>query len=60
MHHVRTLTKLKGNNEWEKLMLKRHRKTLVVCEDCNSMIPVSYTHLEVYKRQDTLRYGNAQ
>ena len=38
MHHVRTLTKLKGNKEWEKLMLKRHRKTLVVCEDCNSMI----------------------
>lgn len=38
MHHVRTLTKLKGNNEWEKLMLKRHRKTLVVCENCNSMI----------------------
>lgn len=38
MHHVRTLTKLKGNNEWEKLMLKRHRKTLVVCEDCNSLI----------------------
>ena len=38
MHHVRTLTKLKGNNEWEKLMLKRHRKTLVVCEDCNAMI----------------------
>ena len=38
MHHVRTLTKLKGNNEGEKLMLKRHRKTLVVCEDCNSMI----------------------
>ena len=38
MHHVRTLTKLKGNNVWEKLMLQRHRKTLVVCEDCNSMI----------------------
>ena len=38
MHHVRTLTKRKGNNEGEKLMLKRHRKTLVVCEDCNSMI----------------------
>ena len=43
MHHVRTLTKLKGNNEWEKLMLKRHRKTLVVCEDCNSMICLLYT-----------------
>ena len=38
MHHVRTLTKLKGTHEWEKLMLQRHRKTLVVCEDCNSMI----------------------
>lgn len=38
MHHVRTLAKLKGNNEWEKLMLQRHRKTIVVCEDCNSMI----------------------
>ena len=38
MHHMRTLTKLKGNNEWEKQMLQRHRKTLVVCEDCNSMI----------------------
>lgn len=38
MHHVRNLTKLKGCNEWEKLMLKRHRKTLVVCEDCNSTI----------------------
>ncbi len=38
MHHVRTLTKLKGNNEWEKLMLKRHRKTLVVCEECNTRI----------------------
>ena len=38
MNHVRNLTKLKGCNEWEKLMLKRHRKTLVVCEDCNSMI----------------------
>ena len=38
MHHVRNLTKLKGCNAWEKLMLKRHRKTLVVCEDCNSMI----------------------
>ena len=38
MHHVRTLTKLKGDNEWEKLILQRNRKTLVVCEDCNSLI----------------------
>jgi len=38
MHHVRTLNTLKGENAWEALMLKRHRKTLVVCEECNKVI----------------------
>lgn len=38
MHHVRKLTLLKGENEWEKLMLKKRRKTLVVCETCNAKI----------------------
>jgi group II intron reverse transcriptase/maturase len=38
MHHVRNLNKLKGETEWDKLMLKRRRKTLVVCEECNSKI----------------------
>ena len=38
MHHVRKLTLLKGESEWEKLMLKRNRKTLVVCEECNAKI----------------------
>ena len=47
MHHVRNLTKLKGCNEWEKLMLKRHRKTLVVCEDCNSMIQNYITEFHI-------------
>ena len=28
MHHVRTLKDLKGNNEWEQQMFKRHRKSL--------------------------------
>ena len=41
MHHVRTLVTLKGESEWEKLMLKRHRKTLVVCEECNKKIQQS-------------------
>lgn len=40
MHHVRTLKDLKGNNEWEQQMLKRHRKTLAVCETCNAKIHV--------------------
>lgn len=38
MHHVRTLKGLKGNNEWERKMLKMHRKTLVVCMECNADI----------------------
>lgn len=36
MHHVRILKGLKGNNEWERKMLKIHRKTLVVCMECNA------------------------
>ena len=40
MHHVRTLKDLKGNNEWEQQMFKRHRKTLAVCETCNAKIHV--------------------
>ncbi len=38
MHHVRNLNQLKGELKSEALMLKRHRKTLVVCEHCNSLI----------------------
>ena len=38
MHHVRTLSKLKTDTEWNKLMLKKGRKTLAVCEKCNALI----------------------
>lgn len=38
MHHVRKLSLLKGNNEWEQKMKKMRRKTLAVCEKCNSKI----------------------
>lgn len=33
MHHVRTLSKLKADTEWNKLMLKKGRKTLAVCKN---------------------------
>lgn len=36
MHHVRTLKELKGKNDWERKMLYMHRKTLVVCAECNA------------------------
>jgi group II intron reverse transcriptase/maturase len=35
---VRNLKSLKGKNEWERKMLKRHRKTLAVCASCNEEI----------------------
>ncbi len=38
MHHVRTLSKLKADTEWNKLILKKGRKTLAVCEKCNALI----------------------
>lgn len=38
MHHVRTLKTLKGVQEWDKMMLQKHRKTLVVCKECFATI----------------------
>lgn len=38
MHHVRNLRLLKGNTESERLILRRRRKTLVVCEECYAKI----------------------
>lgn len=39
IHHVRTLKELKGKNAWERKMLYMHRKTLVVCAECNAKNP---------------------
>jgi group II intron reverse transcriptase/maturase len=38
MFQVRNLKLLKGKTDWEKVMLKRHRKTLAVCDMCNKRI----------------------
>ena len=38
MHHVRTLKTLSTEHEWNRIMLKRNRKTLAVCETCNAKI----------------------
>ena len=38
IHQVKKLKDLKGNTEWESLMRKRRRKTLVVCPDCHKQI----------------------
>jgi group II intron reverse transcriptase/maturase len=38
MYHVRKLKRLKGRNDWEKVMIARRRKTLAVCQQCYDMI----------------------
>lgn len=38
MFQVRTLKELKGTSDWENKMLKKHRKTLVLCKDCNDKV----------------------
>ena len=35
MHQVRRLKDLKGQYEWERIMLRRRRKTLAVCPSCH-------------------------
>jgi len=35
VHHIRKLKDLKGKAEWEKVMLARKRKTMVLCQQCH-------------------------
>jgi group II intron reverse transcriptase/maturase len=38
VHQVDTLKVLTGQTEWEQIMLKKRRKTLIVCRDCHANI----------------------
>ncbi len=41
VHHVRKLKDLKHKphlEHWEKVMIARHRKTLVICRDCHNLL----------------------
>ena len=35
VHHVRKLKDLRGKQEWERQMIRRHRKTMVLCIGCH-------------------------
>lgn len=37
-HQVKRLKDLTGNLQWERVMLKKRRKTLIVCEECHQSI----------------------
>lgn len=43
VHHVKRLKDLKGKALWEKLMIERKRKTLVLCQECHNKI--AHPHL---------------
>lgn len=38
IHHVASLEALSGTRIWEEVMRQKHRKTLVVCEECHKAI----------------------
>lgn len=46
MHHIRNINQLKADTRWNVVMIKRHRKTLAVCHDCDELIHKSYDKVE--------------
>nr|WP_079492957.1 reverse transcriptase domain-containing protein [Maledivibacter halophilus] len=38
IHQVKKLKDLKGNHEWERIMIGKRRKTMAVCIDCHNII----------------------
>lgn len=38
IHHVNKVKNLKGKTEWEKVMIAKRRKTIVVCHKCHMII----------------------
>lgn len=38
IHHIHKVKDLKGKEPWERLMIERNRKTLVLCEECHKKI----------------------
>ena len=38
IHHISKIKNLQGKKQWEKAMIARRRKTLVVCKECHKKI----------------------
>jgi len=38
IHHVNKVKNLKGKKEWERIMIAKRRKTMVVCKNCHYKI----------------------
>ena len=38
IHHINKVKNLKGKQDWEKVMIAKRRKTIVLCKDCHYVI----------------------
>lgn len=38
IHHINKVKNLSGKEYWERIMLAKKRKTIVVCKDCHKKI----------------------
>lgn len=38
VHHINKVKNLKGKDSWERIMIAKKRKTLIVCQDCHKKI----------------------
>lgn len=38
IHHIHKVKDLKGKEPWEKMMIAKRRKTIVVCKNCHARI----------------------
>ncbi len=38
VHHINKLKNLKGKEDWERAMIAKRRKTIVVCKQCHVRI----------------------
>jgi group II intron reverse transcriptase/maturase len=50
VHHVRKLGNLKGKTLWERQMIERQRKTMVLCEECHTQLHAG--KLQASKRKE--------
>ncbi len=49
VHHVRKLGNLSGKTVWERRMMERRRKTMILCRQCHDELHAGT--LQVYKQQ---------
>lgn len=54
VHHVRKLGNLKGKVSWERQMIQRHRKTMILCAECHDELHAG-TLSEKKKRRENGR-----